>query len=119
MAGDQPLQIVRRTGLHAGGDLLREEFEQLVGHGRRLSQIVCWSGRVLHARCAKGERLQFRRTTQVPPMCRMRPQSRRAALRLPTPMRADQNRRPPRRERTTMAPRLPTTRRSRARARNR
>ena len=30
--GDEPLQILRRLPLHAGGDFFAEQFEQKVGH---------------------------------------------------------------------------------------
>ena len=32
-AGDEPLEILRRLSLHAGGDFFAEQFEQKVGHG--------------------------------------------------------------------------------------
>ncbi len=31
--GDEPLQVGRGLGLHAGGDFFGEQFEQKVGHG--------------------------------------------------------------------------------------
>ena len=30
--GDEPLQILRRLPLHAGGDFFAEQFEQKIGH---------------------------------------------------------------------------------------
>ena len=30
--GDEPLQVLRRLPLHAGGDFFAEQFEQKVGH---------------------------------------------------------------------------------------
>ena len=30
--GDEPLEILRRLPLHAGGDFFAEQFEQKVGH---------------------------------------------------------------------------------------
>ena len=32
--GDEPLQVLRRLPLHAGGDFFAEQFEQKVGHIR-------------------------------------------------------------------------------------
>ena len=37
--GDEPLQVLRRLPLHAGGDFFGKEFEKQVGHGMGLRKI--------------------------------------------------------------------------------
>ena len=36
--GDEPLQVLRRLPLHAGGDFFAEEFEEKVGHHGNLNE---------------------------------------------------------------------------------
>ena len=42
--GDEPLQILRRLPLHAGGDFFAEQFEEKVGHIEELFDFDGESG---------------------------------------------------------------------------
>ena len=48
-AGDEPLQILRRLSLHAGGDFFAEQFEQKVGMGLDVVSSRCNNQRLAKA----------------------------------------------------------------------